>query len=77
MNRLMKSFNGQDKLSGKYEVDLESILNVFETISEMCDTTPRGMRKAMEIILKGNNLHLLSKKAKDFEKYEEGATMMR
>lgn len=77
VNGIMKAFIGQDKFSGKYEEDLDAVLNIFETLSRMCDATPEEMRKAMPVMLKGNALRLFSKKAKDCVTYENGAEMLR
>lgn len=77
VNGLMKAFIGQHKFSGKYEEDLDSVLKVFEALAEMCDPMSDEKRKAIPTMLQGNELHLFSKKGKDFITYEYATTLLR
>lgn len=77
MNGLIKAFIGQDNFSGKNEEDLESVLNVSETLEEMFCVTADDMRKSMPIMLKGNDINILSKRSKDCRTYQEGSRQLK
>lgn len=68
----MKAFNSQDKFYGKYEEDLDSVLNESETLAETCGVTADDMINSMPIILKVNALNLFFKRSKDCTTYQDG-----
>lgn len=53
---MVKAFIGQTKFSGKYEEDLDYILETFDTYAEMFDLSPSQRKKSMPFKLSGNSL---------------------
>lgn len=50
MNGLMKAFIVQDKFSGNFEEDLDTMINVFQWFADMCDFSADEMRTSMPIM---------------------------
>lgn len=55
---MMKDFTGKPSFSGAYEEDLDNVLSIFDTITDMCEITPEEKLQAMPVILKGDALTL-------------------
>lgn len=76
LSGMVRAFTGQTKFTGRYEEDLDGILETFETYATMCDLTDSEKRKSIPIMLSGNALSLFNKEAKACETFDEAATLL-
>lgn len=54
---LMKAYHGKPMFTGHWEEDLDGCLNVFNTLSAMCEITPKQKHRALPVMLKGDALN--------------------
>lgn len=52
INGLIKTYIGQQQLSGAYEEDIGECFYVFETLASMCEVSDDEMKPALPIIPK-------------------------
>lgn len=74
---MFKAYIGQPKFGGRYEEDLEDVIEVFLTYSKMCNLTLTEKRKAIPIMLQGNALSLFNKEINITHSYDDAIGMMR
>lgn len=74
---MVRAFVWQNKLSGKYEEDLDGLIETLDTFAEMCDLSNTQRRKAIPIMLTVNALSLFNKIAKTCEIFDDAVTLCR
>lgn len=74
---MMREFIGKKTFSGSYSEDLDNTLSVFETMDEIFNITDEEKRKAIPIMLKGDDLSLFLQKAKRTSNYVQGVELLR
>lgn len=55
---MVRAFVGLTKFAGRYEEDLNGILETLGTYASMCELNPTEKRKSIPIMISGNALSL-------------------
>lgn len=73
---MQKGSSDLSRYSGKLKEDLDGVIEYFETLSEMCDLSTDQMKKAIPLMLKGNDLRLYAKNKHRVGTYDEGIKLL-
>lgn len=77
LNCMFKAFLGPAKITGKFEEDLDYILETSETYAGMCDLSQTQIIKAMPIFICVNDLSLFNKEYKALKSFKECITLLK
>lgn len=71
LNGLMKAYQGRDKYSGRWDEDLNSALQLYDTLSNLCRLEEHEKAEAMPVMLKSDALSYYSSFYKSGMSYDE------
>lgn len=73
----MKSYYDKPVFLGHWEEDLDGCINVFNTMAEMCEVSPREKLRAIPVTLTDDALNLYANNSRSCKSFEEAIDLLR